>query len=552
MPDLLIKNGNIINGTGGQPFDGHVYIHKDRIAAVERADTPEGEQLIQKGASEVFDAQGLAVTPGFIDCHTHFDWVLPLSHHPDFLFPMIEQGVTTVVSGNCGFSPVPISPDTKEMINDFAKFLLEEPLSFEWNGMEDFLNYLEKQDGLLFNSAQLVGHGTAQIVTTKSYNQQPDPDQMKKMTALTTKAFEEGAFGLSMGLMYPPGIFSTREALKTMARITSDKNLILTVHIKALSRYSGAYPVIPFVGRAHNLKALDEILSLALDTGVKLQISHLIFAGTKSWPTGDKAVKMIEKARDRGVKVMWDIYPHFCGNSYLTVFLPSWFIKDFEGNLENPKAVKKLRFELKMAAFLVGFEFANIQIMDANYLAGEKYNGLNLVEIGKMEGLDPIDTMLKIVKESQGQALQLTYGYSGDDRHEALIENLMAHPLCLFETDTLLLSRGFPNPASYGAFPRILGRFVREKKSLNLKDAIHRMTGKTAQWFGIKDRGEIKPGYFADLVLFNPDTIADNTTIRQTDQKPSGIEKVVINGEIAVMDGCYLKGKKAGRVLRYQ
>jgi N-acyl-D-amino-acid deacylase len=205
-----------------------------------------------------------------------------------------------------------------------------------------------------------------------------------------------------------------------------------------------------------------------------------------------------------------------------------------------------------MAAFLVGFEFANIQIMKANYPEGEKYNGMNLVEIGKLEGLDPIDTMLKLVKESEGQALQLTYGYSGDDKNEWLIEKLMAHPLCLFETDTLLLSKGFPNPASYGAFPRILGRFVREKKALSLSDAIHRMTAKTARWFEIKDRGEIKPGYFADVVLFNPDTIADNTTIKQTDQKPTGIEKVIVNGEIAVMDGCYLKGKKLGRVLKYE
>lgn len=552
MSDLLIKNGSIVDGTGIDPFDGHVYINKDRIEAVERAHTPQGDQLVKKEAIEVFDAKGLAVAPGFIDCHTHFDWVLPLAHHPDFLYPMIEQGVTTVVSGNCGFSPVPVTQDTTGMINDFARFLLEEPLPFEWKGMEDFLNYLEKSDGLLFNNAQLVGHGTTQIVTTKSYNQQPDSGQMKNMVTMTTEAFDHGAFGLSYGLMYPPGIFSTQEELKTMAKLTADKGRILTVHIKALSKYSGSYPVIPFIGRAHNLKALDEILSLALDTGVKLQISHLIFAGTKSWAQGDKAIKMVEKARDRGVQVMWDIYPHFCGNSYLTVFLPSWFIKDFDKNMTHPKAIKRLRFELKMAAFLVGFDLANIQIMKANYPAGEKYNGLNLVEIGKMEGLDPIDTMLKIVKESQGQALQLTYGYSGDDNHEELIEKLMAHPLCLFETDTLLLSKGFPNPASYGAFPRILGRFVREKESLSLSDAIHRMTGKTARWFGIKERGEITPGYFADVVLFNPDTIADNTTPKQTNQKPTGIEKVLVNGETAVMDGCYLKGKKAGRVLKYE
>jgi len=175
---------------------------------------------------------------------------------------------------------------------------------------------------------------------------------------------------------------------------------------------------------------------------------------------------------------------------------------------------------------------------------------LNLVEIARQEGIDPVEAMLKIIKESNAKALQLTYGYSGDDNSEQLIEKLMANELCLFETDTLLRSRGFPNPASYGAFPRILGRFVRDKKTLALEDTISRMSGKTARWMGIPQRGEIKPGYYADLVLFNPDTISDNTTVKETARRPTGIEKVFISGEVVVEEGAYLKDKKYGRVLR--
>ncbi|MCK5098692.1 MAG: amidohydrolase family protein, partial [Desulfobacteraceae bacterium] len=197
-----------------------------------------------------------------------------------------------------------------------------------------------------------------------------------------------------------------------------------------------------------------------------------------------------------------------------------------------------------------GFDISKIQIMEARYPAGEKYNGLNMSQIASMEGLDMIDAMLKVIKESKGQALQLAYGYSGDDENERVIEKLMSHELCLFETDTLLLSKGFSNPASFGAFPRILGHFVRDKKTMGLSDAVSKMTGKTAQWMGISNRGEIKPGNFADIVLFNADTIADNTTIIDTTQKPTGIEKVFVNGEITVMDGCYIKDKKAGMVLR--
>jgi N-acyl-D-amino-acid deacylase len=214
----------------------------------------------------------------------------------------------------------------------------------------------------------------------------------------------------------------------------------------------------------------------------------------KGWQTVQKAVAMIEEAGAKGLEVMWDIYPHFCGNSYLAVFLPAWFVADLTHNLEDHRAVRRLRYQLNIAKFLVGFDMSDIQIMDAGYPAGEKYNRLNLVEIARQEGIEPLDAVLKIIKESHGKALQLTYGYSGDENNEQLVEKLMANKLCLFETDTLLRSSGFPNPASYGAFPRILGRFVRDKNTLSLADAISRMSRKTARWMGILERGEIKPG----------------------------------------------------------
>jgi len=550
MPDILIKNGMIIDGTGKEGFKGHVYIKDDKIKQVAHADSAEGKSLLEKEASEIFNADGLVVSPGFIDCHNHFDWTLPLPNHQELLYPMIEQGITTVVSGNCGFTPFPVSNDTKDLVEEYANFFLETPLPYEWEDTGGFLKYLESNGGILFNNAQLIGHGTIQLNETKSFTDPPTADQMSNMISSTNKAFDQGALGLSLGLMYPPGIFSPQDDLKKLARITAERDRLLTVHIKALSNYSGSYPIIPFLGRAHNLKALDEIIAIALETKVKLQISHFIFVGKKSWKTVDKAIRLIEKGMNKGLEVMWDIYPHFCGNSYLSVFLPAWFIENLDTNIEDPAALKKLKFELRLARFLVGLELEQIYIMDAKYPEGEKYNGLNLLEISQLENMEVIETLLMIVKKSRGQALQLTYGYSGDNENEWLIEKIMSHECCLFETDTIMLSQGFPNPASYGAFPRILGRFVREKQTLNLSEAISKMTGKTAQWMGIPNRGEIKPGNFADIVMFNPDTIADNTTLKDTAKKPTGIEKVFVNGEITVMDGCYLKGKKPGKVLR--
>ena len=550
MGSVLIKNGLVLDGTGREGFAGHVSVEGQKIAAVIPVDTSQGEDIAAKGADTIIDAVGLAVAPGFIDCHSHFDWVLPLPHHPDFLFPMVEQGITTVVAGNCGFSPAPVNAKSKDLLSSISETLLDQALPYTWQSMGEFLDYLESDSGLLFNIAQLVGHGAVHLAAVGDHTRRPNADELSTMVQQTTEALDEGAAGLSFGLMYPPGLFSARKELLALARVAADKGRILTVHKRALSKYSGSYPIIPFFDRAHNLKALEETISIARDAGIRLQISHLIFAGKKSWATAEKAVKMIEKAKSSGLEVMFDIYPHFCGNSYLTVFLPAWFIENLDANLENPKAVKRLKLELRLARYLLGFDMADIQIMQAGYPAGEKYNGLNIVEIAKQEGTDPVGAMLKIIKESKGKALQLTYGYSGDDSHEQLIENLMRHELCLFETDTILKSSGFANPASYGAFPRILGRFARDKKILGLSEAVSKMSGKTARWMGIGERGEIKPGFFADMVLFNPDTIADNTTIRETDRRPVGIEKVFVNGQMVVEDGRYLKDNKTGQALR--
>jgi len=541
----------IVDGTGNEPFTGHLLIENDRIVAVEDAKSPDAGSLLSSATGQVVDAQGFAVSPGFIDCHSHFDWTLPLSNHQEFLYPVIEQGITTVITGNCGFSPAPISAATNRTIQDYSEFLMEKPLDIQWNGMDGFLNYLDSSEGILFNNVQLLGHGTVHIAALNDIVRQPEKKELKQIITMTKEGLDQGAFGFSLGLMYPPGLFSPTKDLEKLAEVVAEKDQVLTVHNRALSRYSGAYPIIPFFSRAHNLRALEEVLTIGINTGVKIQISHFIFVGRKSWPTVHKALQMIEKAQDKGLRVMMDIYPHFCGNSYLTVFLPAWFTENLEQNLENPRAVKRLKFELNMAKFLLGINLNEIQIMEARYKAGEKYNGLNLGEIATMEHMKPIDVMLKIIRESDGQALQLTWGYSGDDENEWLMEKMMQHPLCLFETDTLLLSKGFPNPCSYGAFPRILGRFARDKKTLSLTEAVSKMSGKSADWFGIKDRGKVKPGQYADLVLFNPDTIADNTTVKDTARRPTGIEKVMTNGQWVVENGRYVQGIKPGRVVRY-
>jgi len=550
MPTLLITNGLIIDGTGGEPYQGHVLVDDDRITAVVRADSKDAEALLKKGADKTIDAAGLAVSPGFIDAHSHFDWVAPLPGHDGIIYPVVEQGVTTVITGNCGFSPAPVMKDQGQLLNAFAEFCLERPLDCSWQGMGEFLDTLAA-GSLLLNHAQLTGHGTAHLSVCRDVNRMPSVTEMDSMLETLRESLVQGSFGISLGLMYPPGMFYSQDELARVVGVAAQEGRILTVHKRALSRYSMSYPIVPFFGRPHNLKALEEMLSIGLETGVKLQISHLIFVGRHSWSTAPKAVEMIEQAAARGLQVRFDIYPHFCGNSYLNVFLPPWFMADIDNNLENPMAVRRLKFELKMAQYLLGFKLADIQIMQAGYAEGEQFNGLDIVEIGRRLAMQPTDALLYLVKKSEGKALQLTYGYSGDDAHEEVIESMMAHPRCLFMTDTVLKSEGFANPASYGAFPRILGHFARDKKVLSLSDAVARMSSETARWFGIKERGEITPGYFADLALWNPDTIADRTTRTNTLSRPAGMEHVFINGKQVVEHGAYLGGSLNGRVLRW-
>ena len=257
MPDILVRNGMIVDGTGREGFRGSVHVVGDRIKAVIPSNAAEADDIEGAEIDDIIDAEGLVVAPGFIDCHSHFDWVLPLRHHQKFLFPLIEQGITTVVTGNCGFSPAPITEDNQKLVSDLSDILVAEPFSYNWEGMDEFLNYLDSAGGLLFNNAQLVGHGTVHLEAVRDIKRRPDSAESAAMIALLAAAFDSGAFGLSFGLMYPPGLFSSKEDLTVMARVASDRGRILTVHMRALSKYSGSYPIIPFLGRPHNLRALD-------------------------------------------------------------------------------------------------------------------------------------------------------------------------------------------------------------------------------------------------------------------------------------------------------
>ncbi|GFP32216.1 N-acyl-D-amino-acid deacylase [Candidatus Hakubella thermalkaliphila] len=543
MGELLIKDVNIIDGTGQKSFEGYIEVENGMIKAV----IPKGEMLPE--SKEVLDGKGLTASPGFIDMHSHFDWALPLDDHETFLYPLAEQGVTTVIGGNCGFSPAPIADGNIELVGKVAEFFVDRPLDFRWRSFDEFLDHLESGNGMLFNLAQIVGHGTLRLSVMGENRRYPDPTVLKQMLRMVEESYDAGAGGLSFGLGYDPGLFAIDEELICFAKTAAAEGIPLTVHIKALGRVSGAYPLKPF-SEPHNIRAVKEILNIARKTQVKLQISHLIFVGTRTYAMADRVVKVIEKAAENGMDVMWDIYPYNCSNTYINIVLPAWFLEDFDRNMLSNFAKNRLRLEIFLIRKLLGFDFADIQIMNAAFTGGKELNGLNLREAARELGLSSFETMFGIIKKSKGKALALFHRFSGDEGHQEILEALIAHPLSLYETDAVMRREGFKNPSSVGAFPKILGKYVRERGLLTLEDAINRMTLRVAERFGIKDRGVLRRGKSADIVLFNRETIQDNTTIKDTGKKPDGIEYVFNNGVMIVKNGNYVVGKKPGRVIR--
>jgi N-acyl-D-amino-acid deacylase len=355
------------------------------------------------------------------------------------------------------------------------------------------------------------------------------------MLRLVETAMEHGARGVSLGLQYEPGMFARPEELREVALAVKRRRKILTVHARALSALSGAYPIKSF-GRPHNLLALEEMLELARRTGVRLQISHLIFVGTRTWKTVEEALRLIEKAVGQGVDVRFDTYPFHCGASLINVLLPPWFLARIPKAWGEAAALRRLRRELALIQRLLGFGAADVQLTDALDPDLKRFDGMFLSEIGRQRRMKAEDVLIEIAQKSGGRAGVLCHRYSSP----AIVEALIRHPGSLFMTDAWVDPAGVQNPAAYGAFPRVL-QLVREKRLLSLEEAVHKMTGATAERFGIGDRGTLAEGKAADITVFDGQEVRDNTTPQQTDAPPAGIEYVFVNGR-KIMGG----GKKEG------
>lgn len=529
---VVLRGGLVVDGTGAPARSADVMIEGGRISVIGAVDEEAGAPV---------DCAGKVVAPGFIDAHSHMDF-FAASGNPHHFDSFTAQGVTTFVGGNCGFSPFGFSPNTK------YRHLLESSLfkegrdTLEWNRFSEYAALLESM-GLSHNFVQLVGHGAARTSLSGFVARPLTAREHFAMLDVLEAALSEGAAGVSLGLQYKPGVFARLDELDDVARVAQRQGKLLTVHAKAYSCFSGTYPPVPF-GRAHNLKAIDDMLGLARRTGVRLQFSHLIFVGSRTWKTVDEALDLFDQAIADGVDVCFDMFPYACGATLLNTLLPEWFMARMPASLREPASRARLWLEAEVGFRLVGFGYPQIQITNAACAEYEEHNGRFLPDIAARVGKTCFDTMLDILEKSDVEARVLFHDYYS----LPIIKRLMQHPAAIFASDSWPEAGGHQNPAAFGTFPRFL-RTARESGVLGLEDVVHKMTGASAARFGLHDRGTLKEGHAADIVVFDWERVRDHSN-ETNDAPPTGVHHTFVNGAPLLLDGSLVHTTDAGRLLR--
>jgi N-acyl-D-aspartate/D-glutamate deacylase len=537
---VLLSGGRVVDGTGAPAFRADVAIARGRIAAV--------GDLAGLDAARRVDCAGRVVAPGFIDIHSHADWLLPDPGHGSLVEPFVRQGMTTLVAGNCGFSPAPVGPRNRGAARDASRLLHDGSLDPCFETTAGFLDALAGQ-GVALNVAQLVGHGTVRAaVTGPLETSAPDAGELAAMERLVGEALDAGCVGVSTGLGYAPGIFAGEEELTAFARMAARRGKLFTSHLKAYSWVSGVYGHDPKTD-PHNLAAIREILRVARAAEARLQISHLIFVGRHTWPSFGEALRLVEEAHREGLDVGFDAFPYTAGNTTCAVIFPAAVLPRLEQVLRSPEELDGLRRFAEMAFQAVGFGLADIQIMHAGVPALDRYDGLRIPEAAARAGEDPFAFYARLTVESHRNARVLNHTYSGDRGEEEPLRAVLAHPLCTIETDTILTREGHQNPASYGTFPRVLSTYVREGL-FPLEEAVRKMTGAAAERLGWSDRGFVHRGAAADLVVLDPAALRDRATFDEPTRPPEGIEHVFVNGHAVLDAGRYDAGARAGVVIR--
>ncbi|NLD17596.1 MAG: D-aminoacylase [Tissierellia bacterium] len=526
---ILIKNGLIVDGTGAERYKGDILLEDNKIKQI-------GENLNEEGIEKVIDAEGLIVAPGFIDTHSHSD--LDVLVKPEVL-PKIMQGVTTEFLGQDGISMAPLP---KEFISPWRKNLaglegVSDEINWEYENTDNYLKMIEDVEPGP-NMCYLVPHGNIRMEAMGLDNRLPTEEELQKMRDITRREMEAGAWGLSTGLIYMPCAYCETEEIIEMCKVVAEFGGVFVTHQR-----SEADDII---------SSMEEIIHIGRESGVKVHFSHFKVCGKKNWDKIGDMIKLIEEAQAEGIQVTFDQYPYIAGSTMLGVVLPGWAhdggTDKLIERLKNPADRERMKHDIENGiegwdSFIdfAGFDgiFVTSVVTDKNQDAV----GLSLTELAELRGTDQYTATFDIIMEEENAVGMVNFNATEEN-----VVKFMGRPEMNVCTDGLL-SPGKPHPRLYGSFPRVLGKYVREEGNFTLEEAINKMSLRPATTFSLKDRGAIKEGYYADITIFNPETVIDKGTYEDPVQFPEGIEYVIVNGGVTVEKGEYT-GQRTGKVLR--
>ena len=538
---MIIEGASVVDGSGCPATSTDIAIKEDRIVKIGK--------LGREPSDSRIDASGKIVAPGFIDMHAHSDFTLLAN---PFSYSKVHQGITTEVVGNCGMSMAPFDRRRLEMVEQYlGAFLFGQNYAWNWSTLEEFSQTLERGK-IGVNVVHLIGHGTVRVSVMGFEPRAPTDTELRAMKSLVTQGMKNGAAGMSSGLIYPPGSFAEFSELVELCKVVAQFGGIYTSHMRSESDKL--------------LDSIRETISIGEQAHVPAHISHLKAVGKRNWGRSLQALSLIDQARQRGLDVTADQYPYPAGSSVLRQTLPPWSLEGGTSGLverlRDKSTRAKIRHDIETNTLSVTYEtgagwenvidscgLENIILSYTECGPDKHLEGKSLAQMSKEIRKDPYDVMFDIIMNDPNAIMVDFYAHDQD------LDRIIVHPEVLICTDMWTVAPkgpvtgGTPHPRAYGSFPRVLAKYVREKRILSLEQAVHRMTGKTARRVGLRDRGLIVEGAFADLTIFDRETIQDTATFESPAQYPNGISHVIVNGKIAVENGRHT-GAAAGRVLR--
>ncbi len=519
--DLVIKGGLVVDGTGSPWLRKDIGVTNGKITRVGH---------ITEDSGKTIDATGMIVSPGFIDLHNHSDFTILAYPNAE---SYIMQGVTTAVVGNCGQSLAPLAPDRLALLKSYLLPFMKAGFDYGWDWitLTEFYQKVEEQ-GTTMNLAPLVGQGTIRLVVKGFDSTSSSAEEMNQMKKLLAQSLEDGAFGMSTGLIYPPGCYSSTEELIELTSVLREYGGIYTTHM----RNEGD----------RLIESLEEAIKIGEVNGIPIEISHHKATGKSNWGKVNATLRMMERARQRYVEVNCDVYPYTAGSTTITSMLPTWTLAGGVEKMLDRLKDKQTRQSIKVE----GTRFSEWDcIVIAECPSKKEYQGKSLEDIFKETNRfdDPYEGFFDLLLEIEGNASIIEFVIDESD-----VQTVMSNPLSSIISDSWVTapsSGGKPHPRAYGTFPRVLGKYVREEKLLTLEQAIRKMTSMPAIKVGLKDRGILNEGFWADIVIFDQALIKDQATFNNPHQYPTGIDYVIVNGQVVVDHG-KLTGVRPGKTLR--